>query len=114
MGVSCSGRFLTGIPVGRAEGEGGDEDDRNESLRGDRDLERAGGRARRDGDPIGAAATTAWINAPDPTVLELEARQSLRQAVVSECVTRSAPSFMAVQGDCGDLCLPRPLRPLHW
>ena len=32
MGVWCTGRFLTGIPVGRAEGEGDDEDGRNEIL----------------------------------------------------------------------------------
>jgi hypothetical protein len=35
---------------------------------------------------------------PRPTILELEARQSLRQAGVSKWLARSAPSSMAVQG----------------
>lgn len=74
MGVWCRGSFLTGIPVGRAEGEGDDEDGRNEPLVA---TATSNGRVAERGATVTPAAlpTIAWINAPGPTVLELEARQ---------------------------------------
>ncbi len=74
MGVWWSGRFLSGIPVGRAEGEGDDEDGRNEPLVA---TATSNGPAAERHEIVTAAArpTTACINAPGPTVLELEARQ---------------------------------------
>ncbi len=97
MGVWWSGRFLTGIPVGRAEGEGDDEDGRNEPLVATATSN--GPAAERDATVTPSALpTTAWINAPDPTVLELGMRQQLRPAGVSQCVPRSALSARAVQG----------------
>jgi hypothetical protein len=54
-----------------------------------------------------ALPAAAWINAPSPTTLTLEAQQQMQRAGVSECLTRSA----APQG--GQPCLMF-AAPGHW